>query len=162
MSQAGANQDSGWGTGGQCVFDRIAEKWTLRILAKLAMTPMTFLALQRALAPVSRKMLTETLRHLERDGLVARRPELHSPAVEYSLTGLGQSLCGPLESLRRWSEDNVEAVEAARRSYDYSHRSAENRLSFSRPSDSLAAKSATVKAPVGSQLQKTRSRAHAK
>ena len=102
----------------RCVFDRISEKWTFRILSRLVLTPMHFLALQRSIEGISRKMLTETLRNLERDGLVTRRPDLHGPAVEYSLSGLGQTLCTPLETLRQWSEQNADAVEAARRRYD--------------------------------------------
>jgi DNA-binding HxlR family transcriptional regulator len=110
----------------QCVFDRISEKWTLRILARLVMSPMHFLALQRNVAGISRKMLAETLRHLERDGLVTRRPDPGGPAVEYSLSGLGQSLCGPLEALRQWSQENAEAVEVARRRYDEAATTAPN------------------------------------
>ena len=55
---------------------RISEKWSLRILATLQMTPMHFLALQRSQVGVSKKVLCQTLRHLERDGLVTRRPEI--------------------------------------------------------------------------------------
>lgn len=111
-----------WGDAALCVFERIAEKWTIRILARLALSPMHFLALQRSLGGVSKKVLTETLRHLERDGLITRRPEPHQAAVEYSLTALGQSLCGPLEALRKWSEDNVTAVEHARQRFDGANR----------------------------------------
>jgi DNA-binding HxlR family transcriptional regulator len=79
---------------------------------------MHFLALQRSIDGVSKKMLTQTLRHLERDGLVTRRPEPHDSSVEYSLTALGQGLCGPLESLRQWSEENFAGVEQARACFD--------------------------------------------
>lgn len=109
------------GDAAHCVFERISEKWTLRVLTRLMMSPMHFLALQRSLDGVSKKVLTETLRRLERDGLVTRRPELHQSAVEYSLTALGQSLCGPLEALRRWSEDHVAEVERDRAAFDGRH-----------------------------------------
>ena len=114
----GIDDASEWSDDAQCVFERVSEKWTLRILARLLMSPMHFLALQRSLGGVSKKVLAETLRRLERDGLVTRRPEPHQAAVEYSLTSLGQSLCGPLEALRRWSEDNVAAVAQARDRFD--------------------------------------------
>lgn len=106
------------GAAAQCVFERIAEKWTLLILTRLSMSPMHYLALQRSLGGVSKKVLTQTLRRLERDGLVTRRPEHNHSTVEYSLTGLGQSLCGPLEALRRWSEENALEVEGARQRFD--------------------------------------------
>lgn len=107
-----------WGSGAQCVFERIAEKWTLHVVARLLAGPTHFLALQRSLGGISKKVLTETLRRLERDGLVTRRPEPHQSTVEYSLTPLGQSLAAPLDALRRWSEDHVAVVEDARQRFD--------------------------------------------
>jgi DNA-binding HxlR family transcriptional regulator len=67
---------------------------------------------------ISKKVLTETLRRLECDGLVTRRPKPHQPTVEYSLTPLGRSLAGPLDALRRWSEDHEAVVEEARQRFD--------------------------------------------
>jgi DNA-binding HxlR family transcriptional regulator len=107
-----------WSTGAQCVFERIAEKWTLHVVARLMAGPTHFLALQRRLGGISKKVLTETLRRLERDGLVTRRPEPHQSTVEYSLTPLGQSLAGPLDALRRWSEEHEAVVEDARQRFD--------------------------------------------
>ena len=103
------------------VFKRISEKWSLRILATLQMTPMHFLALQRSQAGVSKKVLCETLRHLERDGLVTRRPEIHQSAVEYSLTAVGQSLCTALQALHQWAAENATAVETSRQRFDAVH-----------------------------------------
>ena len=103
------------------VFKRISEKWSLRILATLQMTPMHFLALQRSQAGVSKKVLCETLRHLERDGLVTRRPEIHQSAVEYSLTAVGQGLCTALEALQQWAAANATAVEKSRERFDAVH-----------------------------------------
>ena len=100
------------------VFKRISEKWSLRILATLQMTPMHFLALQRSQTGVSKKVLCETLRHLERDGLVTRRPEIHQSAVEYSLTAVGQRLCTALVALHQWAEENATAVEESRQRFD--------------------------------------------
>jgi len=64
-------------------------------------------------------MLTQTLRHLERDGLVQRKvyPEV-PPRVEYALTPLGHTLCEPIAALIRWSEENIDAVTAAQKRYD--------------------------------------------
>ena len=107
-----------WDGAAQCVVERIAEKWTLLVLARVAVAPTHFLALQRTLDGISRKVLTQTLRRLERDGLVNRRPEPNHDAVEYSLTALGQSLCRPLDGLRQWCEENFAAVEDARRRFD--------------------------------------------
>jgi len=103
------------------MFKRISEKWSLRILATLQMSPMHFLALHRSMTGVSKKILCETLRHLERDGLVTRRPEIHHAAVEYSLTAVGQSLCTALEALNRWAAENGSAVEESRQRFDALH-----------------------------------------
>jgi len=105
----------------QNVFKRISEKWSLRILATLQMTPMHFLALQRSQGGVSKKVLCETLRHLERDGLVTRRPEIHQSAVEYSLTAVGQGLCTALVALHQWAAENATAVEKSRQRFDAAH-----------------------------------------
>ena len=103
------------------MFQPISEKWSLRILAVLQMSPMHFLALQRSLTGVSKKVLNETLQHLERDGLVTRRPEMHQSAVEYSLTAVGQSLCTALEALHHWAAENSTAVEESRKRFDAAH-----------------------------------------
>ena len=104
------------------MYKRISEKWSLRILATLQMSPMHFLALQRSVTGVSKKVLCETLRHLERDGLVTRRPEIHQSAVEYSLTGVGQSLCTALEALHQWAAENGPAIEKSQQRFDAAHR----------------------------------------
>ena len=104
------------------MFKRISEKWSLRVLATLQMSPMHFLALQRSLKDVSKKVLCETLRHLERDGLVTRRPELHQSAVEYSLTAVGQSLCTAMQPLQQWAADNATAVSDSQQRFDAAHR----------------------------------------
>lgn len=95
--------------------DRIADKWTALIVGLLAERPHRFGELRRGLDGVSQKMLTQTLRSLERDGLVHRRAEPTVPVtVEYSLTPLGETLIGPLGAVRDWAEANIEAVLAAR------------------------------------------------
>lgn len=102
------------------VLDLIADKWATLIIGLLNdEQPQRFAALQRQIGGISQKMLTQTLRRLERDGLVQRKvyPEV-PPRVEYALTPLGQTLCEPIAALIRWSEENIDAVTAAQKYYD--------------------------------------------
>jgi DNA-binding HxlR family transcriptional regulator len=95
--------------------NRIADKWTVLIIGLLADRPHRFGELRRAIDGISQKMLTQTLRSLEQDGLVARRAEATVPVtVEYSLTTTGRTLVEPLDAIRRWAEAHIEAVMAAR------------------------------------------------
>ncbi len=98
------------------VLDRIADKWTAIIIQILARGSLRYSALQREIGDVSQKVLTQTLRSLERDGLVSRKvhPDA-SPKVEYSLTSLGRSLLEPLQTLCRWTEKHLAEMEAHRR-----------------------------------------------
>ena len=101
------------------ILDRIADKWTLMIHGTLEAGPMRFSDLRDALGGISPKVLTQSLRALERDGLVARRAYKQvPPKVEYSLTELGGSLCAPVKELRTWAEDNIDAIRAARERYE--------------------------------------------
>jgi len=100
------------------LLDRIGGKWTSMLVKTLADDggEVRFAELQRRARGVSRKMLTQTLRDLEHDGLVARRVEATvPPAVHYSLTPLGHSLVGPLDALRDWAETNMPVVDRNRR-----------------------------------------------
>jgi DNA-binding HxlR family transcriptional regulator len=95
--------------------DRIADKWTALIVGMLAQRPHRFSALLRGIGGVSQKMLTQTLRSLERDGLVRRVVKPTVPVtVEYSLTATGRTLVMPLEAIRTWAEQHIEEVLAAR------------------------------------------------
>ena len=95
--------------------DRIADKWTVLIIGSLAERPHRFGELRRAIDGISQKMLTQTLRSLELDGLVARRVKPTVPVtVEYSLTATGRTLTNPLEAIRRWAEHHIDEVLAAR------------------------------------------------
>lgn len=99
--------------------DRIADKWTALIVGLLAERPHRFGELRRRIGGISQKMLTQTLRSLERDGLVNRRAEPTVPVtVEYSLTPLGRTLVEPLAAIRTWAEDHIQGVLAARVSHD--------------------------------------------
>jgi DNA-binding HxlR family transcriptional regulator len=101
------------------VLNRVADKWTVMIVARLARRTMRFGELKRDIAGISQKMLTQTLRGLERDGLVARTVYPQVPLrVEYSLTPLGATLVSILVQIKDWAEGNIEAVLAAQRAYD--------------------------------------------
>ena len=101
------------------VLDRIADKWAVLIVGALEGKTKRFGELRREIGGVSQKMLTQTLRGLERDGLVARMVYASvPPKVEYSLTELGRTLVCILEAIREWSENNIEDVLKARDGYD--------------------------------------------
>lgn len=101
------------------VLDRVGDKWTVMVVGILSDGPMRFNALQRAVAGVSHRMLTLTLRGLERDGLVKRTafPTV-PPRVDYELTKLGHSLKPALATLAEWVQVHRADVERARRTFD--------------------------------------------
>jgi len=101
------------------VLNRIADKWTVLVVSSLSDGTKRFSQLQRGIGGVSQKMLTQTLRGLERDGLITRTiyPTV-PPKVEYSLTPLGRTLVGMLDAIRGWSEAHIEEVLAAQNIYD--------------------------------------------
>lgn len=102
------------------VLDQIGSKWAVLVLGELARHgACRFTLLRQRLAGVSEKMLTQTLRTLERDGLVLRTVYPEAPIrVEYALTPLGQTLRGPLKALTEWSVQHIEDVLTAREEYD--------------------------------------------
>jgi DNA-binding HxlR family transcriptional regulator len=102
--------------------DRIADKYTVLVIIFLQDAPRRFGELQRMITGISQKVLTQTLRSLERDGLLTRTvyPEV-PPRVEYALTPLGETLIEPLAVLREWAETNIEAVLVAQTRYDQQH-----------------------------------------
>jgi DNA-binding HxlR family transcriptional regulator len=101
------------------VLDLIGDKWATLIVGLLETQPQRFAALQRQIGGISHKMLTQTLRNLERAGLVDRTIYAEvPPRVEYSLTPLGQTLCTPIAEVRAWAEANIQAVVAAQERYD--------------------------------------------
>lgn len=101
------------------VLSRIADKWTVLVVTALEDGTKRFSELQREVGGVSQKMLTQTLRGLERDGLLTRTvyPSV-PPKVEYALTPLGQTLVSLLDAIRGWSETHIEAVLRAQAAYD--------------------------------------------
>jgi len=99
---------------------RISDRWTLFVGAQLASGPSRFGELARAIPGISKKMLAQTLRHLERDGLVARSVLPTMPVtVEYSLTPLGNTLIAPIQALTAWTEAHMDEVTEAREHYDH-------------------------------------------
>lgn len=101
------------------LLDRIGDKWTVLVIVVLTPGPLRYGDLARAIEGVSQKMLTQTLRHLERDGLVTRTVHATVPVrVDYELTDLGRSLTGPLAVLTAWATDHLPAIEQAREAYD--------------------------------------------
>jgi DNA-binding HxlR family transcriptional regulator len=101
------------------VLSRVGDKWTVLVVSTLGDGPRRFNELRRALGSISQRMLTLTLRGLERDGLVTRTvfPTI-PPRVDYQLTGLGCSLLEPVSRLGTWARANRAAIEDARRRYD--------------------------------------------
>jgi DNA-binding HxlR family transcriptional regulator len=101
------------------MLNRIADKWVVLVLGLLETETKRFSVLQREIGGISQKMLTQTLRGLERDGLIARTiyPTV-PPKVEYSITPLGRTLVGLLASLREWSEAHIEEVLEAQKQYE--------------------------------------------
>ena len=101
------------------VLDRIGDKWTLLVLVALARQPRRFSELHRAIPDISKRMLTQTLRELERDGIADREVfPTKPPSVRYSLSPLGRSVLTPLASLVDWAETSYPAIRAARDRFD--------------------------------------------
>lgn len=101
------------------VLDRIADKWAMLILGRLEDGPVRFNQLRREIEGVSQKVLSQSLKRLERDGLILRTVFATVPVtVEYALTPLGRTLTDTFSSVRRWAETNIEAVVAAQAAYD--------------------------------------------
>jgi DNA-binding HxlR family transcriptional regulator len=101
------------------VLERVGDKWSVLAIAALERRPWRFRELQRSIEGISQRMLTLTLRRLERDGLVARTVyPTRPPQVEYALTPMGRSLTGPLRALAEWSEQHRAAIAAHRTQWD--------------------------------------------
>ncbi|MDQ0715498.1 DNA-binding HxlR family transcriptional regulator [Streptomyces luteogriseus] len=112
-----------WDTREDCqvrqILDRIADKWSLLVIALLDNRRLRFTELRREIDGVSQRMLTVTLRSLERDGLVKRTVHpVVPPRVEYELTSLGRTLHTTIQSLVTWTEAHQEEIAQARTAYD--------------------------------------------
>ncbi|QFG24439.1 helix-turn-helix domain-containing protein [Actinomadura sp. WMMB 499] len=113
-----------WYTRNDCevrqILDRIADKWSLLVIALLNQRcSLRFTELRRNIDGISQRMLTRTLRHLERDGLVRRtvHPTV-PPRVDYELTPMGETLHSTIRALVTWTEEHQNAIAAARTAYD--------------------------------------------
>jgi DNA-binding HxlR family transcriptional regulator len=101
------------------VLSRIGDKWTVLVIELLGRQPMRFSELKREVGGISQKMLTSTLRGLERDGFVIRTVEpTIPPRVDYELTRMGRELLEPVRALGSWARQNGARIEDARRRYD--------------------------------------------
>jgi DNA-binding HxlR family transcriptional regulator len=101
------------------VLNRVGDKWSVYVVGLLGSGPKRFSELRRTIEGISQRMLTLTLRGLERDGLVTRTvfPSI-PPRVDYSLTPLGRTLLEPVTALADWAQKNGEAIHAARAAFD--------------------------------------------
>jgi DNA-binding HxlR family transcriptional regulator len=101
------------------ILDRVGDKWAVLLLGLLTEAPCRFNELRRRIGGISQKMLSQTLKSLERDGLVRREVIPTVPVtVEYSITELGVTLAAAVEPLRQWAERNLAEVQAAQQRYD--------------------------------------------
>lgn len=101
------------------ILDRVGDKWTVLVVLLLSDGPLRFSEVRGRLGRVAPKVLSQTLRRMERDGLVSREVFAEvPPRVEYSLTDLGQSLIEPIAVLGNWAEVHVGQITAAQEAYD--------------------------------------------
>ena len=106
----------------RAVLDRLGDKWSLLVIVELTHGPLRFRQLQRAVGGISQRMLTLTVRHLERDGLVRRTVYPTVPAqVDYRLTEMGASLTHLLKALADWSLAHRKDIARAQTDYDRAH-----------------------------------------
>jgi len=108
------------------VLARVGDKWTILVVGELGPGPRRFNEIRKALGSISQRMLTLTLRGLERDGLVTRTvfPTI-PPKVEYELTALGRSLLVPVSGIGLWARQNRAAIQEARERFDVTTRDAQ-------------------------------------
>jgi DNA-binding HxlR family transcriptional regulator len=112
-----------WDTREDCevrqILDRIADKWSLLVISHLALSTLRFTELRRKIDGISQRMLTTTLRHLERDSLVQRTVHpVVPPRVDYELSPLGATLLKTIQSLVSWTEEHQNEIATARAHYD--------------------------------------------
>jgi DNA-binding HxlR family transcriptional regulator len=115
------------------ILDRVGDKWSVLVIALLGVQGQRFSELRRSIEGISQRMLTLTLRQLERDGLVARtvHPTV-PPRVDYALTPLGQSVLEPIMALMHWAQEHGTDIAEARRQYE------EDQLEEGQPAEGVA------------------------
>lgn len=110
------------------VLDRLGDKWSTLMIMTLAAGPHRFSQLQRAVPDISKRMLTQTLRDLERDGLIMRRVfPTKPPSVDYRLAPRGRSLLEPLEQLVTWADRHHAEIRQSRAQFDAATAQAETK-----------------------------------
>ena len=110
------------------VLQRIGDKWSVLIVTRLGARPMRFNELKKEIGGISQRMLTLTLRGLERDGMVTRTVfATIPPRVDYDLTTLGRSLLVPVSALGDWALNNIGKIDAARAKFDAAAQKAESK-----------------------------------
>ena len=115
----GAMCHSGGGVVVRDALARVGDKWTLLVVGMLEEKPLRFTTLRQVVPGISQRMLTLTLRHLERDGLVSRTAYAEvPPRVEYALTPLGRRLLPPVLEMARWALDNEDEIRSNRAAFD--------------------------------------------
>lgn len=104
------------------VLNRVGDKWSMQVVMALSHGPKRFSELKRQIDGISQRMLTLTVRGLERDGLISRHvtPSI-PPRVDYELTDIGISLKEPVMALGQWAIDHIECIRAAQQRYDAAH-----------------------------------------
>ena len=103
----------------RAILDRVGDKWSVLLIVELAKGPCRFARLQRCIPGISQRMLTLSVRRLERDGMVERTVyPTNPPQVDYRLTGLGRRLAGLIATMADWSRDHTGQISAARRAWD--------------------------------------------
>ena len=103
----------------RAILDRIGDKWTVLVVLLLKDGPRRFTELRAGIGSVAPKVLTQTLRRLERDGLVTREVFAEvPPRVVYGLTPMGESLIKPISVVAEWAEEHMPAITAAQQEYD--------------------------------------------
>lgn len=114
-NQHGANCPSGV----REILSLVGDKWSMQIIGILSHSPVRFNELRRSVDGISQRMLTRTLRELERCGLVSRTvTPTKPPSVEYALTPLGQTLIDPVKNLINWTEHNYPEINRSQANYD--------------------------------------------
>lgn len=109
------------------LLDQIADKWSMLALIAIDSAPRRFNALKREIEGISQKVLTQTLRRLERNGLISRSVAPTVPvSVTYAITPLGHSLAVMMETMRTWSIANIDSILAAQSCYDHSRSEAQS------------------------------------
>lgn len=116
------------------LLDQVLDKWSLQVLSELCESPKRFNELRRAITSVSQKSLTNTLRRLERNGVIDRHVIQTRPvAVQYQITALGKSMRDPIDELLNWAVNNMAAINRARDQFDDLPSSADTSITMITP-----------------------------